>query len=120
MQQKTTEELIRLVSHGARLAAMGIVSPTKSDSTIGLGYEPGRRHQFALGEPGAKRALAGVAEGSGIAMVCRKRADLALGVSRLRQSLDHLISAQLSNEGNMQESNHKRRLVFELSKVEKR
>jgi hypothetical protein len=48
---------------------MGIVSPTKGDSTIGQGYEPGRRHQFALGEPGAKHALAGVAAGRGIAMV---------------------------------------------------
>lgn len=69
MQQKTTEKLIRLESHGARLATMGIASPTKSDSTISLGYEPGRRHQFALGEPGVKRALAGVAAGSGIGMV---------------------------------------------------
>jgi len=67
-----------------------------------------------------KRALAGVAAGSRIAMLAANVLTWLQAVKRLSRSLNHLISAQLSNEGNMQESNHKRRLVFELSKVEKR
>ena len=39
MQQEATEKLIDLQGHGPTLASVGVISPTKSDLTVGHGNQ---------------------------------------------------------------------------------